>query len=180
MSRNIDLGVADAEAGAEAGRVVAVRVGQVDDVGQLLSSHRPHRFLQLGQVPVAPPGQRSSECNKPCSLHNTSNAGDFLPPIRYPVIHSRHFNCCEAQGKGRAKGRPREVTQRSFMDGGWWMVVYLSLMLYTKFGCHHHHCWSKSCKFKLSSFIYAQFIRGFCNMIIFKIISNYICLNNTY
>ena len=28
---------------------------------------------------------------------------------------------CEAQGKGRAKGRPRKVTQRSFIDGGWWM-----------------------------------------------------------
>ena len=44
-----------------------------------------------------------------------------------------HF-CCEAQGKGRAKGRPRKVTKRSFMDGGWWLVVYLSLMLYIKFG----------------------------------------------
>ena len=43
---------------------------------------------------------------------------------------------CEAQGKGRAKGRPRKVIKRSFMDGGWWLVVYLSLMLYTKFGCH--------------------------------------------
>ena len=41
---------------------------------------------------------------------------------------------CEAQGKGRAKGRPRKVTKRSFMDGGWWLVVYLSLMLYIKFG----------------------------------------------
>ena len=29
---------------------------------------------------------------------------------------------CEAQGKGRAKGRPRKVTKRSFIDGGWWMV----------------------------------------------------------
>ena len=47
-----------------------------------------------------------------------------------------HFIYCEAQGKGRAKGRPRKVTERSFMDGGWWMVVYLSLMLYIKFGCH--------------------------------------------
>ena len=52
---------------------------------------------------------------------------------------------CEAQGKGRARGGPRKVTQRSFMDGGWWMVDILSLMLYTKFGCHppptttHHH-----------------------------------------
>ena len=26
---------------------------------------------------------------------------------------------CEAQGKGRARGRPRKVTQRSFIDGGW-------------------------------------------------------------
>ena len=42
----------------------------------------------------------------------------------------------EAQGKGRAKGRPWKVTQRSFIDGGWWMVDILSLMLYTKFGCH--------------------------------------------
>ena len=41
---------------------------------------------------------------------------------------------CEAQGKGRAKGRPKKVTQRSFIDGGWWMVDILSLMLYTKFG----------------------------------------------
>ena len=28
---------------------------------------------------------------------------------------------CEAQGKGRAKGRPRKVTQRSFINGGWWI-----------------------------------------------------------
>ena len=55
VSRHLDLGVADAEAAAEAGRVVAVSGGQVDDVGQLLSSLRPHRLLQPGQVPVAPP-----------------------------------------------------------------------------------------------------------------------------
>ena len=49
-------------------------------------------------------------------------------------------NCCEAQGKGRANGRPRKVTQRSFIDYGWWMVDILSLMLYIKWliGCHHH------------------------------------------
>ena len=49
-------------------------------------------------------------------------------------ILSTHFFCCEAQGKGRAKGRPRRVTERSFIDGGWWMVDILSLMLYIKFG----------------------------------------------
>ena len=43
---------------------------------------------------------------------------------------------CDAQGKGRGKGCLRKVTQRSFIDGGWWMVDILSLMLYTKFGCH--------------------------------------------
>ena len=49
---------------------------------------------------------------------------------------SKYLIYCEAQGKGRAKGRPWKVTQRSFIDGGWWMVDILSLMLYTKFGCH--------------------------------------------
>ena len=34
--------------------------------------------------------------------------------------HSGDLTNCEAQGKGRAKGGPRKVTQRSFMDGGWW------------------------------------------------------------
>ena len=43
---------------------------------------------------------------------------------------------CEAQGKGRVRGGPRKVTERSFMVGGWWMVDILSPMLYTKFGCH--------------------------------------------
>ena len=45
-------------------------------------------------------------------------------------------NNCDAQGKGRARGGPRKVTQKSFIDGGWWMVDILSLMLYIKFGCH--------------------------------------------
>ena len=43
---------------------------------------------------------------------------------------------CQAHGKGRARGGPGKVTQRSFMDGGWWMVDILSLMLYIKVGCH--------------------------------------------
>ena len=57
-------------------------------------------------------------------------------PIFLVTLYFTTFNTvnCEAQGKGRAKGGPRKVTQRSFMDGGWWMVVYLSLMLYIKFG----------------------------------------------
>ena len=32
------------------------------------------------------------------------------------LLYSETF--CEAQGQGRAKGRPRKVTQRSFIDGG--------------------------------------------------------------
>ena len=45
---------------------------------------------------------------------------------------------CEAQGKGRARGGPRKVTQRSFIDGGWWMVDILSLELTLKLvaTCH--------------------------------------------
>ena len=52
------------------------------------------------------------------------------------AIFVTQIQYCEAQGKGRARGGPRKVTQRSFMDGGWWMVDILSLMLYIKFGCH--------------------------------------------
>ena len=51
------------------------------------------------------------------------------PPSIFLVL-----DFCEAQGNGRAKGRPRKVSQRSFIDGGWWMVDILSLMLYIKFG----------------------------------------------
>ena len=57
-------------------------------------------------------------------------------------IHFEHpFSYCEAQGKGRAKGRLRKVTQRSFIDGGWWMVDILSLELTLKLVAtrHHHH-----------------------------------------
>ena len=50
-----------------------------------------------------------------------------------PHAETDIFNC-EAQGKGRARGAPRKVDQRPFIDGGWWMVDILSLMLYTKFG----------------------------------------------
>ena len=38
--------------------------------------------------------------------------------VNDPVVHGY----CKAQGKGRAKGRPREVTQRSFIVYRWWMV----------------------------------------------------------
>ena len=47
--------------------------------------------------------------------------------------------CCEAQGKGRARGQPRKVTQRSFIDGGWWMVDILSLELTLNLVATRHH-----------------------------------------
>ena len=53
--------------------------------------------------------------------------GDNVPPNPSKIY-------CDAQGKGRGKGGLRKVTQRSFIDGGWWMVDILSLMLYIKFG----------------------------------------------
>ena len=49
----------------------------------------------------------------------SSSAGRLFKTLRFPVQNPEY---CEAQGKGRAKGRPRKVTQRSFIDGGWWMV----------------------------------------------------------
>ena len=36
-----------------------------------------------------------------------------------PLIYLETFSYCEAQGKGRAKGRPRKVTKRSFIDYAW-------------------------------------------------------------
>ena len=45
------------------------------------------------------------------------------------VVSGNAVHFCEAQGKGRARGGPIKVTQRSFIDGGWWMVDILSLML---------------------------------------------------
>ena len=44
---------------------------------------------------------------------------------------------CEAQGKGRARGGPRKVTERTFIDGGWWMVDILSLELTLKLVATH-------------------------------------------
>ena len=39
-----------------------------------------------------------------------------------PLKLKDFLSYCEAQGKARAKGQPRKVTERSFIDGGWWMV----------------------------------------------------------
>ena len=38
--------------------------------------------------------------------------------ISRPTLHVHRYYC-EAQGKGRARGGPRKVTQRSFIDGGY-------------------------------------------------------------
>ena len=48
------------------------------------------------------------------SILGKVGSSSYLSPLKY---------YCEAQGKGRAKGRPRKVTERSFidMDGGWWL-----------------------------------------------------------
>ena len=81
----------------------------------------------------------SGECRGHFSAtFSTQNISKTFNVTLRRKVHSLSYCLpyCEAQGKGRARGRPRKVTQRSFMDGGWWMVVYLSLMLYTKFGCH--------------------------------------------
>ena len=38
----------------------------------------------------------------------------------------------------RERHRVDQGKKKKKMDGGWWMVDILSLMLYIKFGCHHH------------------------------------------
>ena len=43
---------------------------------------------------------------------------------------------CEAQGKGRARGRPRKVTLRSFIDYRLSIINILEPRAYTKFCCH--------------------------------------------
>ena len=40
------------------------------------------------------------------------------------MVDHKIIVCCEAQGKGRARGGPRKVTQRSFIDGGWAIFFY--------------------------------------------------------
>ena len=47
---------------------------------------------------------------------------DEWTPLSLCVIMVLPISFCEAQGKGRARGGPRRVTQRSFIDGGWWKV----------------------------------------------------------
>ena len=80
------------------------------------------------------------------SLHDPANhdePGSDMRAMFLDVLKAANNNAverlwhfCEAQGKGRARGGPRKVTQRSFIDGGCWMVDILSLMLYIKVGCH--------------------------------------------
>ena len=62
----------------------------------------------------------------------------------FMVYHASKSSLNIITNKGIVKLREREglrVDLGRSLKGhyGWWMVVYLSLMLYTKFGCHHHH-----------------------------------------
>ena len=111
----------------------------------LLSTPRPRT---PGTTPAPPPATGSTASWSMLSKVNTEHLHFFCHFIeinRIKILEDllllwlQYKINCEAQGKGRAKGQPRKVTKRSFMDGGWWMVDILSLMLYTKFGCHHHH-----------------------------------------
>ena len=56
----------------------------------------------------------------------------------FNLLRNRYTSILWSSGKGKGKGSTyRKVTQRSFIDGGWWMVDILSLMLYIKFGRPH-------------------------------------------
>ena len=112
------------------------------------------RMKRAGWIPVtatssspSPPSSSSSSTSSSSATSSrfsspscsSSPSPPCLAAARTPgprLCRVQVKNFCEAQGKGRARGGPRKVTERSFMDGGWWLVVYLSLMLYIKVGCH--------------------------------------------
>ena len=58
-----------------------------------------------------------------CMRNNQGNEFSLMAVLDPIIMVVIIFQYCEAQGKGRAKGRPRKVTERSFidMDGGWWL-----------------------------------------------------------
>ena len=66
-------------------------------------------------------GQTPHPSNDKCR----DTASNCREVARKNLCHQHGKKCkkvkvyCEAQGKGRAKGRPRKVTQRSFVDGGY-------------------------------------------------------------
>ena len=65
---------------------------------------------------LPPPLQREETNPRPLKHHHHAGQQKWWFNVKFR-------NYCEAQGKGRAKGWPRKVTQRSFidMDGGWWL-----------------------------------------------------------
>ena len=74
------------------------------------------------------------------------NINDVLmESISSLLVTSVEFANCEAQEKGRAKGQPRKVTQRSFIDGGWWISFPWCFTLNLVATCNHHH--PPTCKF---------------------------------
>ena len=60
-----------------------------------------------------------------CTLFITTLCRIIAALQKHPG-HLQHLQCfyCEAQGKGRAKGRPRKVTQRSFIDCRLYIILY--------------------------------------------------------
>ena len=74
-----------------------------------------HHFCHLTEIK---PYQKWTECTAECSLylHKIDNGEQFSVFVKL-------------RERDRARGGTRKVTQRSFMDGGWWMVDILSLML---------------------------------------------------
>ena len=100
----------------------------------LVSTGHHNQCVQTQQFSSGPPFDFCHNCHfRSYGKHVTRN--NWQQHAKTKRLAMTIVNC-EAQGKGRAKVGPRKVTQKSFMDGGWWMVVYLSLMFYTKFGCH--------------------------------------------
>ena len=88
-----------------------------------LLSRKMHAFLSPAGCDC---DETSPNPDELCPGDYKCNKCKCLPPGQLPS-----FNC-EAQGKGRTKGRLRKVTQRSFIDCR--LSISISLKLYTKFG----------------------------------------------
>ena len=73
---------------------------------------RPQPRQRGGHVPVGATWQVQTRAPQPYLKWSNTEYIYFAQFYLLLVIMNRY---CEAQGKGRAKGRPRKVTQKSFM-----------------------------------------------------------------
>ena len=105
-------------------------------------------ILHCTYIPQPPPTRREQQSYSPELLdYALQRSCSLRGRISH---HNKRVNVpyCEAQGKGRAKGWPRKVTQRSFIDGEWWISFPWCFTLgASPQGSIHHQMVSESWNF---------------------------------